>query len=38
MHKEIEKKFIVSEINASEFVVLNCLYSEEYTCHRQSMY
>ena len=37
MQKEIEKKFFVSEIIVSELVVLNCLYKEENTCHRQSM-
>ena len=37
MHKAIEKNLFVSQINGSEYIVLNCLYLEENTCHRQSM-
>ena len=37
MQKKIEKKFLVSEIIASEMAALNCLYFEENTCHGQSM-
>ena len=37
MHKDIEKNIIVSEINPSELVALNCFIQEENTCHRQSM-
>ena len=36
MQKKIEKRFHSSEIIASEFVALNCLYSEENTFHRHS--
>ena len=38
MSEEIEKEFFVSEIIASEDVAIDCLYSEENTCHWQSMY
>ena len=37
MHQEIEKKFFVFEINASELVSLNCLYQEQDNFHWQSM-
>ena len=37
MQKKIQKKFLVSEIIASEMIALNCLYFEENTCHGQSM-
>ena len=37
MKKEIHKDFFVFEINASEFVLLNCLYKEENTCHQHSV-
>ena len=37
MRREMEKKFFVSEIIVSELVALNCLYSEENTCHWESM-
>ena len=37
MQEKIEKKLFVFEIIASELVALNCLFSEENTCHQQSM-
>ena len=37
MQKKIEKKFLVSEIIASEMATVNCLYYEGYTCHGKSM-
>ena len=37
MQKEIEKKFLVSEIIASEIAAVNCLYYEGNTCHDKSM-
>ena len=37
MQKKIEKKFLVSEIIASEMAAVNCLYCEGYTCHGKSM-
>ena len=37
MQRKIEKKFLVSEIIASEMAAVNCLYFEENTCHGQSM-
>ena len=37
MQKKIEKKFLVSEIIASEMVAVNCLYCEGNTCHGKSM-
>ena len=37
MQKKIEKKFLVSEIIASEKAAVNCLYYEGYTCHGKSM-
>ena len=35
--QKIDKNLFVFEIIASELVALNCLYSEENTCHQQSM-
>ena len=32
MEKKIEKKFLLSEIIASEMAAVNCLYYEGYTC------
>ena len=37
MQRKTAKKSFVSEIIVSELVVLNCLYKEDNTCHRQSM-
>ena len=37
MQKKIEKKFLVSEIIASEMDAVNCLYYEGNTCHDKSM-
>ena len=37
MQKEIEKKFLASEIIASEMAAVNCLYYEGNTCHDKSM-
>ena len=37
MQRKIEKKSFLSEIIVSEYVVLNSLYKEDNTCHRQSM-
>ena len=37
MQAKIRKKIFVFKIIASELVALNCLYSEENTCHQQSM-
>ena len=37
MEKKIQKKFVVSEIIASEMAAVNCLCYEENTCHSQSM-
>ena len=37
MQKKNWKKFLVSEIIASEMAALNCLYYEGNTCHGQSM-
>ena len=37
MQKKYQKKLFVFEIIASELKALNCLYSEEITCHQQSM-
>ena len=33
MQKKIQKKFLVSEIIASEMAAVNCLYYEGNTCH-----
>ena len=38
VQEKIEEKLFVFEITSSELVALNCLYSEENTCHQQSMY
>ena len=35
MQKKIQKKFLVSEIIASEMAAVNCLYYEGNTCLRQ---
>ena len=37
MQKKIQKKFLVSEIIASEMAALNGLYYEGNTCHGTSM-
>ena len=37
MQKKIQKKFLVSEIIASEMAAVNCLYYEGCTCHGKSM-
>ena len=37
MQKKIEKKFLVSEIIASETAAVNCLYYEGNGCHNKSM-
>ena len=37
MEKKIEKKFLLSEIIASEMAAVNCLYYEGYTCQGKSM-
>ena len=37
MQKKIEKKFLVSEIIASEMAAVNCLYYEGNACHNKSM-
>ena len=37
MERKIEEMSFVSDIIVSELVVLNCLYKEDSTCHRQSM-
>ena len=37
MQKKIQKKFLVSQIIASEMAALNCLYYEGNTCHNKSM-
>ena len=37
MQKKIEKKFLVSQIIASEMAAPNCLYYEGNTCHGKSM-
>ena len=37
MEKKIEKKFLVSEIIASEIAAVNCLYYEGNTCLGKSM-
>ena len=33
MQNKIQKKFLVSEIIASEMAAINCLYDEGNTCH-----
>ena len=37
MQNKIEKKFLVSEITASEMAPVNCLYYKGNTCRGQSM-
>ena len=37
MQKEIDIKFPVAQIIASELAALNCLYYEGNTCHGQAM-
>ena len=37
MQKKIEKKFLLSEIIASEMAAVNCLYYEGNTFHGKSM-
>ena len=37
MQKKVEKKFLVSEIIASEMAAVNCLYYEGSTCHGKSI-
>ena len=37
MQKKIEKKFLVSQIIASEMAAVNCLYYERNACHNKSM-
>ena len=37
MEKKIQKKFLVSEIIASEMAAVNCLCYEGNTCHGKSM-
>ena len=37
MQKKIQKKFLVSQIIASEMAAVNCLCYEENTCHGKSM-
>ena len=37
MQKKIEKRFLFSEIIASEMAAVNCLYYEDNTCHGKSM-
>ena len=37
MQRKFEKKFLASEIIASEMAPVNCLYCEGNTCHGQSM-
>ena len=37
MQKKIMKKFLVSQIIASEMAAVNCLYYEGNACHNKSM-
>ena len=37
MQKKIQKKFLVSEIIATEMAAVHCLYYEGNTCHGKSM-
>ena len=37
MQKKFQKKFLVSEIIASEMAAVNCLYYEGNGCHNKSM-
>ena len=38
MPKKIQKKFLFSEVIASEMAAVNCLYYERNTCHGKSMH
>ena len=38
MQKKIQKKFLVSEIIASEIAAVNCRYYEGNTCHGKSTF
>ena len=38
MQKKIQKKFLVSEIIASEIAAVNCRYYEGNTCHDKSTF
>ena len=37
MPEKIQKKFLVSEVNASEIAAVNCLYYEGNACQGKSM-
>ena len=37
MQKKIEKKFLVSQIIASEMAAVNCVYYKGNACHNKSM-
>ena len=37
MQKKIQKKFLVSQIIASEMAAVNCLYCEGNACHNKSV-
>ena len=37
MQRKIEKKFLVSQILASEMAAVNCFYYEGNACHNKSM-
>ena len=37
MEKKIEKKFLVSQIIASEMAAVNCLYYKRNACHNKSI-
>ena len=37
MQKKIQKKFLVSDIIASEMAAINCLYYEGNSCHGKSV-
>ena len=37
MQRKVEKRFLLSEIIASEMAAVNCLYYEGNTCHGRSM-
>ena len=37
MQKKIQKKFLVSQIIASEMAAVNCFYYEGNACHNKSM-
>ena len=38
MKEKIQKKFLISDILASEMVAVNCLYYKGNTCHGPSMH